>query len=43
MQMVLAWILCLPGLPEPCYQGLVGLKLHAQQVQGIHQGFVCLE
>ncbi len=43
MQVVLAWILCLPRLPEPCYQGLVGLAVHAEQVQGLHQGLVRLE
>ncbi len=43
MQVVLAWIVCLPGLPEPCYPGLVGLAVHARQVQGLHQRLVCLE
>ena len=43
VQVVLAWLLVLPRLPESCHQGLVGPPVHAQQVQGLHQGPVCLE
>ena len=43
VQVVLAWLLLLPRLPESCHQGLVGPPVHAQQIQGLHQGPVCLE
>ena len=43
LQVVLARLLFLPGLPEPCHKGLVGQAVHAEQVQGLHQGPVCLE
>ena len=32
VQVVLAWLLVLPRLPEPGHQGLVGPPVHAQQV-----------
>lgn len=43
LQVVLAWLLFLPRLPKSSHQGLVGPPVHAQQVQGVHQGPVCLE
>lgn len=43
LQVVLAWSLGVPRFPEPCHKGLVGPAVCPVQVQGLHQGLVCLE
>lgn len=43
LQVVLAWGFSLPRFSEPGHPGLVVTAVRPGQVQGVHQGSVCLE